>query len=156
MLDETHRPLVAQQDGADEEVVAEVFLAGAAGDRHRDALDVPTAAADRGYEPCDPAEAPEARLVRVVAAPEEAARLEEEAAEDPGPRPVRVQRGEGAEAGAHQNGAALDRPEERQPIVDEPARVAGRSRVALVAVRSGRQERRAERRQLAEGHEVVE
>src|SRR5262245_47802483 len=107
MLDELHRPAVALEHGGDEPVVAEVLLACAGGDDRRHGLDAAAAAAHAGDEAGDARVALEAGLVRIEPPAEEAPRLEEEAAEDAGPRPVGVQRGERAEARAQQQRPAL-------------------------------------------------
>jgi len=102
VLDELRRPAVALEDGGHEAVVAEVLLAGAAGDGDRDALDVSAAPAHPRDEARDAGVPLEPGLVRIEPASEEAAGLEEEAAEDARPRPVRVEGGQRTEAGLSQ------------------------------------------------------
>src|SRR5205814_4886097 len=92
-----HVPASALQRLAERAVVVEVFLGGSARERRRDRRRESAAAVDVADEACDPGEAPETRLVGVEAAAEEAARLEEQAAEQSRVAEVDVQGGKGAE-----------------------------------------------------------
>ncbi len=159
VLDEAHVVALLGEHGRERAVVVQVLLRGAAGDRHRHRLERATAADDVADEPRDPPEAREAALVRVEAAAEVAARLEEEPRERVGMQPVRVEEGERAQARPEPDGLPRDRDQVAEPAevaVGEEARVTGRPGVALVAVAGRRQQRRAQGRHLAEGDEVVE
>src|SRR5581483_923917 len=150
--DEPRRETALLQRGGHDAVVVEVLLCGAAGDRRRDRLAAAATADDGADEASDAREAPRPRLVRVVAAAEEAPRLEQEPAEQAGPPPVHVQEGEGAETRAHGDRGVCERRrvgERRQPAVREQAHVAKRRRVGLVPVARRRQERGTKRWDLA-------
>ena len=159
VLHQAHVPALRRQGRGHEEVVVEVLLAGPAGDGHRDRLRGAPSARDTRDEAGDAGEAAEAGLVRVVAAPEEAARLQQQAAKEPRSLPLGMEERERAEAGAHPDRRARKRRqlvERRDPLLPEHARVAVRGGVHLVAVEGRRQQRGPERRHLAERHQVVE
>src|SRR5581483_788928 len=156
VLDERRRPALTQEGGRDRAVVAEVLLGGSAREGEGDSIDVAASAEDARDEARDPGEARGARLLRIEPAAEEAPGLEEEAAEGPRASPVRVEKRERAEARTHPDRASAVRLEPGQPVLGQRPSVTRRRRVALVPVAGRGKQRRAERRQLAEGHEVVE
>ena len=88
-------------------VVLEVLLRRPARDHGRHARDVAAPAVHAADEARDPGEPREPRLVPVEAAPEEAARLQEEAGEGARMEPVGVEGGQRAEARAREDGLAL-------------------------------------------------
>jgi hypothetical protein len=159
VLDELGVPAAADERSVQRAVVLEVLLARADGDRRRHRCDEAAAAVHLPDEARDPCKPPEPGLVQVVAAAEEAPRLQEEAGREAGVAHVRVERGDRAEARAHQHRASSHRRSlgrERQHVGGERVRVARRRRVRLVPVRRRRHEQRAALGDLAEVDEVVE
>src|SRR5439155_17979253 len=98
-------------------IVRVVLLVEAAGDRRRQRTRAVARVQHGADEPLDAREAKEARLLAVRAAPEEAARLEEEAGERARLEPVRVQEREPAQAHAEPDATSapelVERPHER-------------------------------------------